>query len=67
MSEFFHMGGYAVYVWTAYGTTVLLLLALIVWTFIALKQCDQELVDLESLSLRRRRRNTTMEGPNAKS
>ena len=67
MSEFFHMGGYAVYVWTAYGTTVLLLLALIVWTFIALKQCDQELVDLESLSLRRRRRNTTMERPNAKS
>ncbi len=37
MSEFFHMGGYAVYVWTAYGTTVLLLLALIVWTYIALK------------------------------
>jgi len=67
MSEFFHMGGYAVYVWTAYGTTVLLLLALIVWTFIALKQCDQELVDLESLSLRRRRRNTAMEGANAKS
>jgi len=67
MSEFFHMGGYAVYVWTAYGTTVLLLLALIVWTFIALKQCDQELVDLESLSLRRRRRNTAMEGENAKS
>jgi heme exporter protein D len=67
MSEFFHMGGYAVYVWTAYGTTALLLLALIVWTFIALKQCDQELVDLEALSPRRRRRNTAMEGPNAKS
>jgi heme exporter protein D len=67
MSEFFHMGGYAVYVWTAYGTTALLLLALIVWTFIALKQCDQALVDLESLSPRRRRRNSAMEGANAKS
>jgi heme exporter protein D len=67
MNEFFHMGGYAVYVWSAYGVTALLLLGLIVWTFITLKQCDQELVNLESLSPRRRRRNSAMEGPNAKS
>lgn len=67
MNEFFHMGGYAVYVWSAYGMTALLLLGLIVWTFITLKQCDQELVNLESLSPRRRRRNSAMEGPNAKS
>lgn len=67
MNEFFHMGGYAVYVWSAYGVTALLLLGLIVWTFITLKQCDQELVNLESLSPRRRRSNSAMEGPNAKS
>jgi heme exporter protein D len=67
MNEFFHMGGYAVYVWSAYGMTALLLLGLIVWTFITLKQCDQELVNLETLSPRRRRRNSAMEGPNAKS
>ena len=67
MNEFFHMGGYAVYVWSAYGVTALLLLGLIVWTFITLKQCDQELVNLESLSPRRRRRNSAMEGANAKS
>jgi len=30
MSEFFHMGGYAFYVWTAYGVTLLVLLLNIV-------------------------------------
>lgn len=27
MSEFFHMGGYAFYVWTSYGLALLVLLA----------------------------------------
>ena len=30
LSEFFHMGGYAFYVWSAYGTTLVVLLLNIV-------------------------------------
>ncbi len=28
MSEFFHMGGYALYVWSSYGLTAVIMIAL---------------------------------------
>ncbi len=31
MSEFFHMGGYALYVWTSYGLALVILVANLVW------------------------------------
>ena len=31
MAEFFHMGGYAFYVWTSFGLAAVLLIALVVW------------------------------------
>jgi heme exporter protein D len=56
MQEFFHMGGYAVYVWSAYGVVAVVLIGLIVWTLAELRGSSAELKDLEALSPRRRRR-----------
>jgi heme exporter protein D len=36
MAEFFHMGGYAAYVWPAYGAAALGLGGLVVWCWRAL-------------------------------
>ncbi len=38
MSEFFHMGGYAFYVWTSFGLTAILLVGLVVWASLAHKR-----------------------------
>ena len=31
MAEFFHMGGYAFYVWTSFGLAAVLLIGLVIW------------------------------------
>ena len=53
VSEFFHMGGYAFYVWTSYGLTLIVLLANVV---APLRQRRKILADLA----RRERRERNM-------
>jgi heme exporter protein D len=53
MSEFFHMGGYAFYVWTSYGLTLIVLLANVL---APLRQRRKILTDLARRA--RRERNT---------
>jgi len=43
MNEFFNMGGYAVYVWTAYGITAFLLMGLVFGTVLVLKNSEKKL------------------------
>ena len=43
MSEFFHMGGYAVYVWSAYGIAVLVLIANLLQPMLDNKQLRKRL------------------------
>jgi len=55
LNEFFHMGGYAFYVWTSYG---LALIVLLVNVLLPLRQRKQVLGRI-ARSARRVRRNTT--------
>jgi len=57
MNEFVNMGGYAVYVWSAYGITAFLLIGLVSWTVLVLRNSEKELKALEALSPRRRQRH----------
>ena len=57
MNEIFNMGGYAVYVWSAYGITAFLLMGLVFWTVLVLKNSEKELKALETSSPRRRQRH----------
>ncbi|MBE9562079.1 MAG: heme exporter protein CcmD [Proteobacteria bacterium] len=50
MNEFFHMGGYAFYVWTSYGLTFLVLIANLIIPF------NQERVILRTLGRKLRRK-----------
>lgn len=56
MAEFFHMGGYAIFVWSAYGIVAAVLIGLTVSTLASLGRASAELKDLEALAPRRRRR-----------
>jgi heme exporter protein D len=49
LAEFFYMGGYAFYVWTSYGLTLVVLLANVIIPIIQRKQL------LRSLSLKQQR------------
>lgn len=42
LAEFFHMGGYAFYVWFSYGLTFIVLLANVLWASHHLKQVQQK-------------------------
>lgn len=44
MAEFFHMGGYAVYVWSSYGLAFVVLGANIVAARIKRKRTEQQLL-----------------------
>ncbi len=55
MNEFLHMGGYAVYVWPAYGIATLVLLGLLVATWKGLRNAEATLKALESARPARRR------------
>ncbi len=52
LTEFLHMGGYAFYVWTSYGITLLVLLANIV---IPLRQRRKLLTEIARAARRARR------------
>ena len=55
LNEFFHMGGYAFYVWTSYGIALFVLLLNVI---IPLRQRKQRLADIARIA-KRARRNTT--------
>lgn len=62
MSAFFDMGGYAVFVWTAYGLTAAALVTLAVRSHILEKRTEEE-----AASLRRVLRGKTKNGQRAES
>jgi heme exporter protein D len=47
MSEFLQMGGYALYVWGAYGVTLVVLVALLAEAITRLRRRQAELTRLE--------------------
>ena len=51
IGEFFHMGGYAFYVWTSYGLTLVVLAA----NFISPLSCDRRTRTMLRQRLRRRK------------
>ena len=55
LNEFFHMGGYAFYVWTSYGIALFVLLANVVTP---LRQHRKLLTTIARASRRRSRRDT---------
>lgn len=48
MSEFFNMGGYAGYIWPAYGVSALVLIGLIVQSLAAYRRASREVANLET-------------------
>jgi heme exporter protein D len=56
MSEFFAMGGYGGYVWTAYGVAALVLIGLVWHSLRALRASERDLAAAEQESPRRRAR-----------
>ncbi len=58
MAEFFAMGGYADFVWPAYGLAALVLVWLVVSTLRSLKLQGKLLADLEERLPHRRRPNS---------
>lgn len=46
MTEFFAMGGYAAYVWSAYGLATIVLLGLLVTSLRRLRRAEAELAAL---------------------
>lgn len=48
MSEFFNMGGYAVWVWGAYGISAAGLIGMLLWSVRTLKMREKEFEDLKN-------------------
>jgi heme exporter protein D len=55
MAEFFAMGGYATYVWSAYGAAVVVLVGLVVATVVRRHNSRRNLAALEHLRGRGKR------------
>ncbi|WP_448203604.1 heme exporter protein CcmD [Azospirillum sp. sgz302134] len=55
MADFFAMGGYAAYVWPAYGLAALVMVGLLVATWKALRSAETTLKALEGSRPARRR------------
>ena len=47
MSEFFAMGGYAGYIWTAYGISALVLIGILLQSRAAYRRASREVAGLE--------------------
>ena len=56
MAEFFHMGGYAAFIWPAFGIVAVVLLALMLVSRRTLKAQERTLAALEEAGLSRRSR-----------
>lgn len=48
MSEFFNMGGYAGYIWPAYGLSALVLIGLVAQSLAAYRRATREVANLEA-------------------
>ena len=48
LSNFLNMGGYAVWVWSAYGVSAVALVGLVVWSVRTLKAREREFEDLKN-------------------
>ena len=57
MAEFFSMGGYAAYVWPAYGIAAVILVAMLVVSLRGLRRHEALLETLQTSRPRRRERN----------
>ena len=55
MAEFFDMGGYAAFVWPAFGVTFLVMAIMVVTTLRRLRANQRELARLEAAGARRTR------------
>jgi heme exporter protein D len=55
MQEFFNMGGYAAYIWPAYGVAAVVLIGLLAESLLGLRRRRAELARLEAGSKRDRR------------
>lgn len=62
MSEFFGMGGYAAFVWPAYGVTAVVLLGLLIATVKGLRDAETTLKALEQVRPARRRERPARNG-----
>jgi len=56
MQAFFHMGGYAGYVWPAYAIAAAVLIALVWHSIHALRASERDLAEAEKTAPRRRAR-----------
>jgi heme exporter protein D len=64
MAEFFSMGGYAAYVWPAYGIAAVILVAMLIVSLRGLRRHEALLKTLETSRPRRRReRNPRANSP----
>jgi heme exporter protein D len=54
MREFLAMGGYAAFLWPAYGAAAFVLIGLLVWTLSAYRRHQRELEVLQQQGARRR-------------
>ena len=59
MSEFFAMGNYGPYVWTAYGVTIVGLALLFVWSWFGARARESELEQVRQWARAERRSPTT--------
>jgi heme exporter protein D len=53
LDEFFHMGGYAVYVWSSYGIAAVVLIANVVAPWLGAKQTRAQLERQQKLERRK--------------
>lgn len=61
--SFFEMGGYAAYVWPAFGIGAIVLIALVIFSFLRLKKREALVRQLEAeQGIKRRRNGNVKEG-----
>ena len=53
MESFFHMGGYAAFIWPAFGLTFVVMAGMVVTTLLPLRSRQRELARLEAAGARR--------------
>lgn len=62
MADFFHMGGYAIYVWSSYVLALVILVGLLAVSLLGLRRKERMLRSLEQALPRRRRRDAAGDG-----
>jgi len=58
LSEFFAMGGYAVFIWPSYAVAFGVMAGLVAWAWISARQGEAEVERLRAVGLDTRRRTT---------